>query len=197
MPGGFSAPAEAKLDEAARLLSSGHRDLVTDWWLAVRTRANTPNWDIAATATIDGRQGLVLVEAKAHAAELKRAGHDVANAENLGRIRGAIQEANRALSSSDPEWCLSCDSHYQLATRFAWSWKLASLGIPVVLVYLGFLNAVEMIDQGKPFGTSHEWEAAVRAHAVGVVPDGAWEKPIEVTGTAVHAIIRAVDLPLA
>lgn len=197
MPGGFSAPAEAKLGEATRLLSSEHRSLVTDWWLAVRTRANTPNWDIAATATIGDRQGLLLVEAKAHTTELKRAGHGIRNVDNLARIRGAIEEASRALSSRDSEWCLSCDSHYQLANRFAWSWKLASLEIPVVLVYLGFLNAVEMMDQGAPFRTPVAWEEAVRAHAVGVLPDGVWENPIEVAGTPVNAIIRAVELPLA
>ena len=31
------------------------------------------------------------------------------------------------------QWGLSRDDHYQLSNRFAWCWKLATLGIPVVL----------------------------------------------------------------
>src|SRR5258708_130679 len=64
MPRGFLAPREARLGEAVNLLSTENRELVSDWWLAVRHRnANTPNWDLASTARIDGREGLLLVEA--------------------------------------------------------------------------------------------------------------------------------------
>ena len=97
MPRGFTAPEEARLGDTEGLLSPEHRDIVTSWWLAVRARANTPNWDIASTASIDGTQGLVLIEAKAHAAELKRAGHGIRNEQNLAQIRGAVEEANAAL----------------------------------------------------------------------------------------------------
>jgi hypothetical protein len=44
-------------------------------------------------------------------------------------------------------WTLSRDSHYQLTNRFAWAWKLASMGVPVVLGYLGFQGAAEMKDR--------------------------------------------------
>ena len=138
----------------------------------------------------------MLVEAKAHAAELKRAGHGIANEQNLGRIRGAIDEAKAALGKFGSGWCLSCDSHYQLANRFAWSWKLASLGIPVVLVYLGFLNASEMADQGEPFRDTKAWERCVLGHSAGVVPPGVWEDGVDVSGTPLRAIIRSVELPL-
>jgi crotonobetainyl-CoA:carnitine CoA-transferase CaiB-like acyl-CoA transferase len=33
-----------------------------------------------------------------------------------------------------PGWSLSVDSHYQICNRFAWAWKIASLGVPVVLI---------------------------------------------------------------
>lgn len=36
-----------------------------------------------------------------------------------------------------------------MSNRFAWAWKLATMEVPVVLVYLGFLNATEMGDQGS------------------------------------------------
>jgi hypothetical protein len=64
MPRGIAHPKEAKLGDALSFLSDEQREAVTGWWLAVRKRANTPNWDMASTATIDGTEGLVLVEAK-------------------------------------------------------------------------------------------------------------------------------------
>jgi hypothetical protein len=58
MPRGFADPHEARLGEALSFLSSEQREAVTAWWLAVRQHANTPNWDIASTATIHGATGL-------------------------------------------------------------------------------------------------------------------------------------------
>jgi hypothetical protein len=196
MPRGLTAPAEARLGEATRLLPSGHREILTDWWLAVRGRANTPNWDITATATIEGRKGLVLVEAKAHSRELKEDGMGAGNERNRERIRAAVLDAHQALNASGSGWALSCDSRYQLANRFAWSWKLASLGVPVVLVYLGFLNAEEIRDRGEPFAHTGAWDQAVRAHANGIVPGNAWEQRLDVEGTPVVPLIRSLDLPL-
>ena len=66
------------------------------------------------------------------------------NKANHNQIGDAIQQANHGLEPLLPGWDLSRDSHYQLSNRFAWSWKIASMGVPVVLVYLGFLNADEM-----------------------------------------------------
>ena len=49
------------------------------------------------------------------------------------------------------------------------------LGVPVVLVFLGFLNATEMSDKGHPFCDDADWEACVKAHAKHRVPKGMWE----------------------
>lgn len=196
MPRGLYSPMEAKLGEADDFLSPDQREQVTTWWLAVRGRANTPNWDLATTATIDGREGLVLIEAKAHSGELKTDGQGAGNQANRERIGKAVAEANQALSALGGNWALSCDSHYQLANRFAWSWKLASLGIPVVLIYLGFLNADEMSDQGDPFATSEAWTRAVRDHARGIVPEHSWEQRIDIGGIPINPVIRSLELPL-
>jgi hypothetical protein len=99
MPRGSAEPNEAKLGEALAFLSDGHREAITAWWLAVRKRANTPNWDIASTATINGKEGLLLVEAKAHAAEIKMEGKAAkGRAENHAQIEAAIREASAALN---------------------------------------------------------------------------------------------------
>ncbi len=42
------------------------------WWLVHERGANTPNWDIAAGCEIEGKTGVILVEAKANVPELKR-----------------------------------------------------------------------------------------------------------------------------
>ena len=94
---GRDRSAEAKLGECPHLLCDEHRELITAWWLSVRKNANTPNWDIATTATIDGRDGLVLVEAKAHSNELKVNGKPPGNPLNHARIALAIGEANLGL----------------------------------------------------------------------------------------------------
>ena len=109
-----------------------------------------------------------------------------------GTLPPPLPLAARRDWSLNPAWSLSCDSHYQLCNRFAWSWKLASLGVPVVLVYFAFLNAVEMVDKGEPFQNPQEWERAVRSHAGGVVPDEVWEGHVDVLGTPLRAIIRSV-----
>jgi hypothetical protein len=62
---------EAKLGESPRFLSDEQREEVTNWWLAAKGRAPTPNWDMASTYTVGAKRGLMLVEAKAHHAELK------------------------------------------------------------------------------------------------------------------------------
>jgi len=154
MPEGFCKPGETKLgDETSGFLTAEQREDATDWWLAVRQKANTPNWDIVSRCTIDGHKGLVMVEAKAHAGELNP--NDCCgaqNEQNRQRLDDAIRLANQKLGEG---WKLSTDSRYQLSNRFAWAWKLASLGVPVVLVYLGFLNASEM---NQPFATHEAWE---------------------------------------
>ena len=118
LPNGLEDRAEAKLGETPGLLSQEHRKVVTDWWLTVPDRANTPNWDIASAATIDGSKGLILVEAKAHVAEIKddRKAQG-GNAENQERIGRAIGAASKALNEVRPGWALSLDSHYQQSVR--------------------------------------------------------------------------------
>lgn len=198
LPRGFDDPAEAKLGKTAGLLSPEHRRLLTDWWLAVPEGANTPNWDIASTATIDGREGLLLVEAKAHSAEIKSEGKRLGgNVRNDEQIRNALAMASSALNRVQCGWALSADSHYQLANRFAWAWKIASLGVPVILVYLGFLYAAEMCDQGAPLEEATAWEQLVKGHAHGVVPESAWSQTISIGSTALRGVIRSIhfDIP--
>jgi len=194
MPRGFAEPREGKLGKAPRFLSDEQREAVTAWWLVVRKRANTPNWDIASTANIDGSRGLLLVEAKAHQAELKTDGKtNEGRPENHARIQVACREASDALNRIRTGWTLSTKKNYQLCNRFVWAWKLASLRVPVVLVYLGFLRAEEM---RVPFADAEQWDHLVRDHSKGVVPGGVWDSPTFVNGTPLCAKISSREVPL-
>lgn len=200
MPRGFLEPDEAELCKDTRFLTEAACGRVLSWWLAHRTGARTPVWDIASTARIGGRDGLILVEAKAHDNELSGTGKTSPRADseaseaNDAHIRAAIEEANIGLGGSRRGWGLNADHCYQLSNRFAWAWKIAHLGIPVVLVYLGFLRVEEMVDQGLPFGSAAEWAEVVRDHAKGVVPNLAWERSLDVGGTPLTATIQAMDV---
>jgi hypothetical protein len=199
MPRGFSNPKEAELGKAVGFLSRSQRQIMTEWWLAVSPRATTPTWDIVSTCTVEGRRGLVLIEAKAHVAELNHSGKPVRKTPNSLRnhkqIAAAVAESNRELNAVLPGFSLSIESHYQLCNRFAWSWKIASLGLPVILVYLGFLNAGDMAHRGQEtFDSASAWEVVVRDYAGGVVPDDVWGRILDIDGTPVVPIIRAMDM---
>ena len=195
MPRGFLAPEESTLEESQQLLASDHCQELINWWLARPRGATRPNWDIAATAMVGGQKGIVLVEAKAHHAELSDAGKSPGgNPSNADRIRAAICQANAGLGGAQAGWNLTTDSHYQLCNRFAWSWKIASFGVPVILVYLGFLNTEEMSDIGQPFRSAIEWSDVIRSHADRILPSTAWGSPMDVDGASMLAIVKAVDL---
>lgn len=194
---------EVELVRRSDLVGEATRLGLRDWWLAVPRGARTPSWDLAATCRIRGERGLLLVEAKAHANELATAGKDLPNCDsrnslmNHERIGEAIKEAANGLSlATGGGWAISRDDHYQISNRFAWSWKLATLGVPVVLVYLGFLNAVDVSDLGPPFGSARDWEAVLRGHSFGVVDDTCWGEWTNVDGVPMIALVRAYSQPL-
>ncbi len=51
-----------------------------------------------------------------------------AGGENRRQIELALAEAEQGLNSAIPGLALAADSKYQLSNRFAWAWKVASLG---------------------------------------------------------------------
>lgn len=206
MPQGFADPAEAELDKAGRLLDSTRRAWLGDWWLPATHRgARTPNFDIASTCTIQGAPGLLLVEAKAHEQELvkeavgRRLEADASDERKASHptIGAAIEAARVGLAAATSlRWQISRDSHYQISNRFAWSWKLAELGIPVVLVYLGFLAAHEMSDQGRPLVTADEWTGLVMDQSKGLFPGEVWNRSWTVNGVPFIPLIRSMEQSL-
>jgi hypothetical protein len=208
MPQGFEATDEATLPEAERLLSLDLRCELRRWWLvAPSNNTRTPNWDLASTCTIEGRAGIVLIESKAHDQELIKEETGRKNIEppvsgnarrNLMRIDWAIRDASAALAEDTRmAWALSRDWNYQMSNRFAWAWKLADLGIPVVLVYLGFLSANEMSDQGKPFTDAMDWQNVVKRHSQALFPVSVWDQRWMCGGQPFMPLIRSLEMPLS
>ena len=188
--------AEARVGRDPRFLSADRRHTLTRWWLA-KQRGAVPNWDIASTASISGQQGLLLVEAKAHDRELSAAGKPPGNADNDRQIRSALAEANRALSATIPGWSLSCETHYQLANRIAWAWRIATEGTPVVLIYLGFLNAREMSDCGAILSSHAHWQRGLLDHSKAVVPHDAWDRIIPTASAPFVISSRSLEVPFS
>jgi hypothetical protein len=205
MPEGFSAPVEAELDRAPQLVPPELGAELREWWLGrLDTPGRTPNFDLASTCSFEGTRGLLLVEAKAHDSELvhaaagraiRQSASDVGTREAIG---AAVCQARRGLEQATGlEWGIDRDSHYQLSNRVAWAWKLATLGIPVVLVYLGFLDADEMADRGKAFTSHDHWTRLVEQHGVGCVPQRVWNSRLMVGDVPLALLIRSVHVPLS
>ncbi len=109
MPRGYGAPDEAVLDRFGPRVMP-HPDAwatLIQWWLTHTHGANTPNWDIAVACELEGRPGLILVEARANKAELKVVGKSLVekpsgnSLDNHNRIAAAIEEACIGLRAID------------------------------------------------------------------------------------------------
>ncbi len=85
---------------------------------------------------------------------------------NHRRIGDAISQAKEALSPFCRRIKISHDSYYQLSNRIAYTWKLASLGIPTVLLYLGFTNDPywSSKQRGEPFKSDEAWLKEIKRY---------------------------------
>jgi hypothetical protein len=198
MPQGVIAPQEARLETfGPQFLESDAWRQLRQWWLVHEQGANTPNWDIAAGCEIEGRQGLILVEAKANVAELGLQGKpspaaDAVNSlANHTRISEAIADACAGLARVGVETSITSTTHYQLSNRLAFTWKLASLGIPTVLVYLGFLGDDGIRDVSEPLNDHNHWQSTFTQYAQSIVPVTAFEKRIDCGGAAAWFLVRS------
>ena len=187
------------------------REELQRWWLAAPRGANTPNWDLAAHATLNGKPALVLVEAKANVNELSDAGKPYPTGKNPpgtprrtpkpppsedskrnhGHIGAAIAAASIALGGIERGFNLSRDSHYQFANRTAFSWKLATLGLPTVLVYLGFTGDEGILDAGPMLEGPDHWRDILSHHVMGVVPNGVFGEWVNVGPAGFYPMIAS------
>lgn len=189
MPKSLLNEREAELKDFLKYnFSQAIGENMHDWWLAVKhPMSRTPNWDLVSTCTIKGKKGLLLVEAKAHDDELHTEGKPLnpkASADsqkNHDKIEVAIKEANDEINKiiAPGSILISRNNCYQLSNRVAHAWWLANQGIPVVLVYLGFLNCQDMNDgQRKLFMNDVDWQKCFVDHAKQVGVDKLLNKSV-------------------
>ena len=202
VPAGHCDPTEAQLHHPAlpfKVLTPIQSQL-REWWLEYPEGAKTPNWDLVVACEIEGTPGLILFEAKANVAELKLDGKSEPNSlesrsgRNHLRIRSAIAEARSGLEDAGVLTQIDVGTHYQLANRIAITWKLATLGIPTVLVYLGFTGDSGISDVGLPLSGHCHWQNVLLEHAAPVVPDWLWGRRIDVGKTSMWPLIRSLPV---
>lgn len=176
----------------------GYVGLNRKWWIPFK--GNRPNWDLICHVVIDDKPGLLIVEAKAHHSEMseknskskvdKKNDRSVAN--DLS-IRLRLAEASIGLSRLKMgEFQLSADHDYQLSNRLAYLHKLASDGIPTILMYLGWTGSPDW--PNDPFTSDSDWKAAVKSHFERVGPWKFAEKkhPSE-SGASFQMIVRSIS----
>jgi hypothetical protein len=175
IPRGYDDPDEMELRDFGPKYLAGliDRSSIRTWWPDYP--AKSPQWDLLVTCTVARKRGLVLLEAKANEAELdwkgkplrKKASEDsILNHQQIDRC---ITEACQSLNEMIPGVNIQRDSHYQLANRVAFAWKLAQSGMPTVLLYLGFLGDTGIVDVGIPFRDNDHWQRVMGAYIHGVL----------------------------
>lgn len=89
---------------------------------------------------------------------------------------------------------LDVSRHYQLANRVAYAWKLADLGLPVVLLYLGFTGDT-YFDADYIRDDAH-WQRVIGGYMQGVVSQQFPERVHTLaSGGSVQMLVRS--LPVA
>jgi hypothetical protein len=195
-PGGYIDPRELYLPRFCESFCQGKFNYtpILNWWVPAPWRP--PTWDLIATGDLDGRFGMLLVEAKAHEDELERKGKRLLPSATIGSKRNheqicqCLADASKALNDHcHGVFNLGVRSRYQLANRVAHLWKLASCGIPVVLLYLGFTGDTYF---DELLTSSEHWQRAMGGYIQGAVPQRFVEKRINFDdGGSVQFIVRS------
>lgn len=168
------------------------------WW--VTGRGTRPTWDLLCHIFVSEKPGLLLVEAKAHEGELDWAGKrlapsaKLASKNNHAQIEGCVREADAALNKlCDGVFNLSMNSHYQLVNRVAYAWKLADLGLPVVLLYLGFTGDA-YFDADYIRDDAH-WQRVMGGYIQGILPQQFPERVHSLgNGSTLQMLVRSLPV---
>jgi hypothetical protein len=84
---------------------------------------------------------------------------------------------------------ISSTAWYQFSNRVAFAWKVASQGVPTVLIYLGLTG-----DRGissDPLRDNDHWRETVLNSTREFFFPSLWERPIHCNGTPLWLLIRS------
>ena len=121
---------------------------------------NAQNWDAVGRAIVEGKEAWVLVEAKAHAEEVKsRCG--ATSPRSRAQIMGVLAEVREYLGATRQPLEHWLEPYYQFANRLAVLYLLEREGIAAHLVNLYFYGERERVGWQCPQNAS-EWEEVIR-----------------------------------
>ena len=201
IPIGHSSVAETDIDEYVRRYCGkewpgADKELAQGKWWAPNG-GTRPQMDLICRITQGGKDGLLFIEAKAHEGELDWGGKPLAmdasegSMQNHENIRQQIAKANTELNAlCGTGFNLSLNSHYQLVNRLTYLWKLASIGVPVVLMYLGFTS--DKYFENDYLRDDHHWQRIMGGYMQGVAPHGFPERGYSLTnGASLKMLVRS------
>ena len=155
------------------------------------TKGSSQNWDAIGRATISGEATWLLVEAKAHLAEVSRSGTTAKESGGRPLIRKAFLDTLRELGHGDTEATSLADvwlqGFYQHANRLAALQFLQREGVPARLVHVYFCGDQHPTSKQCP-STPEQWQPLLREihDELGLTGQSALEK-------RVHEIFVNVD----
>lgn len=147
------------------------------WWKPSGGKA--PTWDMISLCQLDGKDAILLVEAKAHKSEFSSSKKQLSknkqsdnnsskgSENNHSNIEVRIKEACDNLNTKNTGFNISIASHYQLSNRVTSAWRLNKLDVPAVLLYLGFIGDDDFKDK---FESKFIWEEKFTKYIKGIVP---------------------------
>jgi hypothetical protein len=144
-------------------------------------RGEQQNWDAIGKAVIGGKDEWLLVEAKAHPAEIEGGGSGAKEEGGRPLIRAAFTETLLALGHDDASAAIWAESwltgYYQHANRLATLHFLAKQGIPARLVFVFFCGDWHPDGKFCP-STPDEWKPSLEAihNGLGLQGNGELEK---------------------
>ena len=122
------------------------------WWRNILRSYSSQSWDFISTCTIDGKKGILLVEAKAKKGEMKLVAKKKKNYD--------FSQPNKELNELIPGVELSNEKCPQLSNHIAHAWAMSKQDMPVILLYLGFCY-----DHGRnAFKTPQEYKSSFKKH---------------------------------
>ena len=142
-------------DGVGQLDCSYLREGWEDFWPQSGTQQN---WDAVGILRSGSQSEWLLVEAKAHPAELSGSGCGATAPKSLTLIRQAFKSVGDAIGVADTtSWT---GEYYQHANRLATLWFLLSHGVAARLLYVYFLGETHWQDRAD---TEDDWKPIIAA----------------------------------